>query len=1248
MRVVIDMQGAQTTGSRDRGIGRYSLALGRELCRQRGGREVVLVLNGMFPEAVDALRAAFADLVPDEAISVWDGAGPVRARDASGASRRRAAELSREAFLGSLRPDIVLDTSIIEGFADDAVTSIGRFPGRWPTAAVLYDLIPLIHRDLYLADPVVEGWYLEKLGHLRRADLLLSISESSGRAAVDLLGFPPGNVVNISTACDRRFRPVPVDDAARARLRDAHGLRRPFLLYTGGIDHRKNIERLVRAYAAIPATLRAAHQLAVVCAVQPAERLRLAQLGRDAGLEDGELALTGYVPDDDLVLLYNACKLFVFPSWHEGFGLPALEAMACGRAVIGSDTSSIPEVIGRADALFDPRDEAAITRKLVETLTDDGLRAELERYGLERAKAFSWDATARRAWQALEGFLPGRAPAAGRRVPVAAASRPRLAYLSPLPPARSGIADYSAELLPHLARHYDIEVVVAQDERPDDSVVANHPVRDVGWFRANGRSFDRVLYHVGNSPFHGHMFRLMRDIPGVVVLHDFFLSHVVRALDRPGGNPHGWPRALLHAHGWPAVRARFDSRDGADALWGFPCNLEVLQHAQGVIVHSEHSCRLARTWYGPGAADDWAVIPLLRVPAAEPDRVAARRALGAGEDEFRVCSFGMLGPAKLNHRLLSAWLASPLAQDPRCRLVFVGEGHAGDYGAGFAAAVRASGLQDRISVTGWVDPAAFRSHLAAADVAVQLRTDSRGETSSAVLDCMNHALATIVNAHGALAALPDDAVARLPDDFSGAELAGALAALWRDADRRRALGRRAAEWIRAEHQPHRCAEQYAEAIERGRAGMAAGLPGVVGAIAKIEPPLRARDSLHVAHSLANDFPPRPRRRQVFLDVSILAQHDARSGIQRTVRALVRQLLLDPPAGWAVEPVLATADERGFRYARRFTCRFLDMPDDWAEDEPIDAWPGDVFVGLDLQHIVVASQKDYLLALRRRGIRVWFVVYDLLPVLLPQVFAEHVHAMHQSWLETISHFDGAVCISRAVATELADWQRTHAPHRLRPFRVESFHLGADIENSVPTLGLRDDVDHVLRALTRRPAFLMVGTIEPRKCQAQALAALELLWGEGLDANLVIVGNEGWMAESLMERLRRHPELGRRLFWLEGISDEYLGRVYAASSCLICASLGEGFGLPLIEAAQHRLPIMARDIPVFREVAGEHAFYFSGLEPRALADAIREWVELYRQGRIPRSDDLPWLTWKQSAEQLTQVLLGDPGGPSGPLA
>jgi glycosyltransferase involved in cell wall biosynthesis len=125
---------------------------------------------------------------------------------------------------------------------------------------------------------------------------------------------------------------------------------------------------------------------------------------------------------------------------------------------------------------------------------------------------------------------------------------------------------------------------------------------------------------------------------------------------------------------------------------------------------------------------------------------------------------------------------------------------------------------------------------------------------------------------------------------------------------------------------------------------------------------------------------------------------------------------------------------------------------------------------------------------------------------------------------------------------------------------------------------------------------------------------------------------------VDRLRRHPQLGRRLFWLQGLSDQALQRLYADCTCLLVPSEGEGFGLPLIEAASHALPVLARDLPVFREVAQQHAAYFSGLEPAALAGAVRAWLERHAQDGNPASSGMPWMTWRDNVAALLQVLAG----------
>lgn len=1249
MRIVIDMQGAQTE-SRFRGIGRYTLSFAQAIVRNRGEHEIFLALSGLFPDTIEPIRTAFDGLLPQENIRVWHVPGQVAEDNPGNDARREVAELIREAFLASLLPDVIHISSLFEGYVDDAVTSIGRFDRVTPVSVSLYDLIPLLNPDHYLKpNPRYAQHYRRKVEHLTRAAIHLAISEFTRQEGLAHLDVPASRIVNVATAIEPCFCPLRIDDATAAQLRQKFGMNRPFILYTGGADERKNLPRLIQAYAVLPAQLRAGYQLLLAGKMPEGNIAEFKHLAKSAGLKPDELCFTGYVTDEELIQLYNLCKLFVFPSWHEGFGLPALEAMACGAPVIGANTSSLPEVIDLEVALFDPLDVKAIAAKMSQALEDEAFRTTLRDHGLQQAQRFSWDESGKRAIAAWESVPKSEA----QQMPVSPLTgrNPRLAFVSPLPPERTGIADYSSELLPALADHYDIEVIVAQD-RVDDPWVNRHgEVRDVSWFRAHAGEFDRVLYQVGNSPFHQHMLPLIQEIPGTVVLHDFSMSGLMAWLEQHAGAEHAWTDALYASHGYSAVRERHIDAEAAKCK--YPVNLHILQHAQGLIVHSEYSRNLAQQWYGEGFAASSEVIPLLRSAAGAFDKAAARKQLNIDENDFVVCSFGFLDSTKLNHRLINAWLGSALAGDNRCNLIFVGENHGGDYGLSLTQTMRSSGLGNRIRITGFASPEMFRQYLIAADMAVQLRTHSRGETSAAILDCMNHALPLIVNANGSIAELEREAVWMLPDEFNDADLTEALVQLWRQPERRRTLGERAREIILNRHAPAECAQRYTEAIELFHRRSKTAMPALIRAITAQNPFVSSDAELrHLAKTLSATLPLLRPAKCLFLDVTATCRNDLKTGIERVARALLLALLEDPPKSYRIEPVYLSdvGGQWHYRQASRYTLGLLACPQEALDDESIEPESGDVLLGLDLSgDMLVQAERSGLFAdYRNKGVPVYFMVHDLLPIQMPEAFPPGADESHAKWLEAISKFDGAICISKAVADDLSSWQGEAGVDRKnrRSFRLGWSHHGADVANSAPSQGLPDNAEYILRQLRTRPSFLMVGTVEPRKGYLQTIEAFTQLWREGVDVNLVIVGREGWQGlpddmrrdiPQTIDRLRIHPELDKRLFWLNGISDEYLEKVYTANTCLIAASYGEGFGLPLIEAAQHKLPIIARDILVFREVAGEHAFYFNAENDEELAESINEWLNLYSQGKHPKSDNMPCLTWKQSAAELINICI-----------
>ncbi|HZD33518.1 MAG TPA: glycosyltransferase family 1 protein, partial [Candidatus Angelobacter sp.] len=436
MRCVIDLQGAQGA-SRFRGIGRYCLELARAMARLPDGHELWICLSGAFTDQVERIRAAFDGLIPPDHIVVYGVPSPCTEMDPGNEWRARAAEKVREGFLEGLKPDLVFLPSLFEGWCDDSVTSIGSFARNLPTAAVLYDLIPLLRPGEDLPDPRHRAWYERKLRGLRTAELLTAISESSRAEAIEHAGIPESRVVNIGCGVDPQFRPLSLDPQRRSTLRHQYGIVGDFVMYSGAVDSRKNLGGLIDAFALLPSFLRRSHQLVIVGAHSTGAREQLLDRAQVAGLAQKSVVLTGYVSDDDLIALYNECALFVLPSFHEGFGLPAAEAMACGAPTIGSNVTSIPEVIERQDALFDPNQPRAIAGKMEEVLTNDVLRRDLREHGLSRSKQFTWEHSARKAWLAFEELHDRRTQDKSHRLihyPSMEGPRKRLAYFSPLAP----------------------------------------------------------------------------------------------------------------------------------------------------------------------------------------------------------------------------------------------------------------------------------------------------------------------------------------------------------------------------------------------------------------------------------------------------------------------------------------------------------------------------------------------------------------------------------------------------------------------------------------------------------------------------------------------------------------------------------------------------------------------------------------------------------------------------------------------
>lgn len=1236
MRLLMDLFPCQT-GSRFRGIGRYALSLAQAMACESRGHEFRITANALYPESVETIRQKFLDRLPPGHLSVYSQPARESFPDKHTFEAVSSAVIHRA--YQAIAPNAILYASPFEGWQEQGIVALpnGPLPGGL-RVALLYDFIPWLFPEYHFAPmPGYEAWYVKRLGALQKFDLLLAISEATRRDAIEILGIPADRVVNISGAAEAIFARKKFTAEDVRAITSRFGIVRPFVLYTGNVDYRKNLDGMLDAFARLPRDVRHQHQLVLT---QVGDEDLLHKRLRQLALGDNEVVVAGRVDDADLVALYNLCRIFVFPSLYEGFGLPIIEAMACGAPVIAANNSSLPEIMGRNDTLFDANKPDAIASAMHRVLSDDTLRQDLADYGVRRAREFSWQKTARLAWEAIE-FAETRQSDVRMSVVVDAFPKSRIAFVTPLPPQKSGIADYSAELLPYLARHFEIDLFVEKGVEVSDSFLqSNFSVYPHTDLPGRMHLYHSVVYQFGNSPFHTHMLDLLVECPGVVVLHDFFLSNIAFDKEFLKGEKEAFARDIADAHG---LKGTVDyARYGHEvARRNWPINSNVLAGATSVIVHSPFHEKLLKRFYGNAWQPRVQVIPHLRklppVPTPEGRR-QSRNSLGISGQTFLIACFGLIAPTKLNHVVIEAFALAHKDIGSHARLVFVGEMDGGSYGRELKERIVALDLEKDVLVTGYADTDVYHGYLSAADVAIQLRTDSRGETSGAVLDCLAHGLPVIVNAHGSFDDYDPQRVVKLGDPPIVEEAADALVRLAQDDVFRREVARRGRDLVGRKHHPVPIAAAYATAIHAGwPQDEKRVLENIADALADLTVSPVTMEAIAAAAEANVVFRKPPR---LLIDVTRITENDPHTGIERVIKNIIREWMASDRPDLHIE--LVRLNEGRLWRANRLAEEIFGLRDNGLGAEAvIDPRHGDTLFMLDSSWMQFERFSTVFSQVRHVGGKVITVVYDLIPLQYPKTCHPVVLDVFERWLgQAISESDQLVCISKSVADDLLTYIKTNGHLVCRPLNVGYWHLGADL--SGPTGGEEQANGDIVKWLKNEgsspPTFLMVGTIEPRKGHNFVLDAFEHLWEQGSEVRLCIVGKEGWNVSQVMQRIRTHPETGRRLFFVEGASDAELNLVYQSATALISASVAEGFGLPIVEAAMHDKPAIASDIPVFREVGGEGAKYFSLQHPRMLADAILSFCHIPDAERRAMAARIKVTTWKESADRLLESING----------
>ena len=303
--------------------------------------------------------------------------------------------------------------------------------------------------------------------------------------------------------------------------------------------------------------------------------------------------------------------------------------------------------------------------------------------------------------------------------------------------------------------------------------------------------------------------------------------------------------------------------------------------------------------------------------------------------------------------------------------------------------------------------------------------------------------------------------------------------------------------------------------------------------------------------------------------------------------------------------------------------------------PLQVQAGDQLVLLDSSwhdDIFPLAEK-----LKRQGVGIVSVIYDLIPLTHPQFCDAGLVKVFDRWFDWIAATaDGFMAISQTISEQVdSEIQRRLGEAEAAKRWHGYFHLGSELDLLRNEARVHPDLQRMFR--DPAPVYLMVSTIEPRKNHAYLLDAFELLWAQGSNARLCIIGKIGWKCEVLVERIKRHPQWDKRLFMFNRINDKSLEFAYANARALVFPSHVEGFGLPLVEAMQRGLPAMASDIPVFREIGGEFMAYFNLDDPQTLADRVTQFESSNEFPASRSVADWQWIGWREASQQLVNGTL-----------
>ena len=611
--------------------------------------------------------------------------------------------------------DLVIDLDIqvfhITCLDDSAQYYVPRHWAACQLVITVYDLIPFHHPGHYLTNPTLREVYLRGLELLKQADALITISETTAQDLVTSFGIPEGHLLIAPPHAAARF-----SLSSRSDTHDLANITKPYLMTVSGFNHNKNLENLLRGFAHVEKDLRDRYDFVILA--MRGDRLpdHVQGLVEELSLKDN-LVWPGRLSDEQVVRLYQNATVYLHVSRIEGFGMPILEAMQCGIPTIVSNRGAMREVAGSAALVVDPESPTSIASAITQLLRSPDLQGTLREAGLKRAAIYSSELLSSKTFDAYYDALQ--------------TGKPAIAMWSPLPPQRSGISDYTLELVEELANYYRITLFTAPrydalpPDYPEDVSIFPYDAYNRGDKTAANR-FLLHVYHMGNNTLNSEIYSQLRDTPGLTVIHDlslfgFFQQYYDSDFDRQFAYSEG-QKALA------AFKTMITGRNRDDLdLMRFPMLRQVVESSKGIITHSKFGKELIEQKYNAHTAFH------VYSGCTLTTDILTKDTLGYASDSFVLGVFGHVSWIKRIDVVIQAFHQLSKIYN-HVHLVIVGRDQVDPlFTKSVHELIEKNNIGHVVKFTGEVSLETLNAFVQVVDLVINLRWPTAGETSATMM-----------------------------------------------------------------------------------------------------------------------------------------------------------------------------------------------------------------------------------------------------------------------------------------------------------------------------------------------------------------------------------------------------------------------------------------------------------------------------------------------------------------------------------